>query len=201
MIRLYGTRQSRATRCLWALEELGVPYELVVTNLATDAKTPAYREINPNARVPALVDGELKLFESLAINLYLAKTYDKSGLYPRSPADEARAIQWSIWVMTEAEPGLLAILMNRMILPPAERSESAAQAAQEKLAQPFAVLDGVLADRKYLLGDAFTIADLNVAAVLSWAVLCKLDLSKTPHTRRWLEECLARPGFTKARKG
>jgi len=201
LIQLYGTRQSRATRCLWALEELGVPYELVVTQLATDAKTPSYRQINPNGRVPALVDGELRLFESLAINLYLAKTYDKSGLYPRNAADEARTIQWSIWAMTEAEPGLLTILMNRMILPAGQRDEAAAQAAQEKLAQPFTVLDGALAGRKCLLGDAFTIADLNVAAVLSWAVLCKLDLSKTPNVRRWLDECLARPGFAKARKG
>ena len=84
MIKLYGIRQSRAMRSLWALEELGVPYENVPINFATDAKKPEYLKINPNGRIPALVDGDVALFESMAINLYLAKKYDKTGLYPRS---------------------------------------------------------------------------------------------------------------------
>ena len=201
MIKLYGVRQSRAMRSLWALEELGVPYENVPTQFATDAKKPDFLAINPNGRIPALVDGDVTLFESMAINLYLAKKYDKQGFYPKSAVDEARAIQWSIWGMTEIEPALLQLLTHRAFLPAAQRDETLAQAALDKLAQPLHVLDGALADRKHLLGDAFTIADLNVASVLSWARIVKMDLSKTPNVARWFGECCGRPAFTKAQRG
>lgn len=201
MIKLYGIRQSRAMRSLWALEELGVPYEHMPIHFATDAKKPEYKSINPNGRVPALVDGDVTLFESMAINLYLAKKYDKRGLYPASVEDEARAIQWSFWGMTEIEPSLLVVLMNRVFLPPNQRDETAARTAEEKLGPALRVLDGALAGKKYLLGDAFTIADLNVASVLSWALFAHVDLAKTPNTERWLAECSARPAFAKAQKG
>jgi len=201
MIKLYGIRQSRAMRCLWALEELGVPYELEEIHFATDAKKPEYKAINPNGRVPALVDGDVTLFESMAINLYLARKYDKSGLCPASLEDEARAVQWSFWGMTEIEPALLVVLMNRLFLPPNQRDETAARLAEEKLGPALRVLDGALAGKKHLLGDKFTIADLNVASVLSWALFAHVDLSKTPNTERWLSECAARPAFVKAQKG
>lgn len=201
MIQFYGIRQSRAMRSLWALEELGVPYEHVPTNFATDAKTAEFKRINPNGRIPALVDGDVTLFESMAINLYLARKYDKTGLWPKSIADEGRAFQWSLWGMTEIEGALLQALMNRIFLPPEQRNEKLAVEAEEKLARPLAVLDGALAGKKYLLGDGFTIADLNVASVLSWALPAKVDLSKTPNVARWLGECSARPAFVKAQRG
>jgi glutathione S-transferase len=201
MIKIYGIRQSRAMRSLWALEELGVPYEHVPIHFTTDAKKPEYKAINPNGRVPALVDDDVVLFESMAINLYLAKKYDKAGLYPAALEDEARAIQWSFWGMTEIEPSLLVVLMNRLFLPPNQRDETAARLAEEKLGPALRVLDGALTGKKYLLGDRFTIADLNVASVLSWALFAHVDLSKTPNTERWLSECAARPAFVKAQKG
>jgi glutathione S-transferase len=201
LIKFYGIRQSRAMRSLWALEELGVPYEHVPTNFATDAKTAEFKRINPNGRIPALVDGDVVLFESMAINLYLARKYDKTGLWPKSIADEGRAFQWSFWGMTETEGALLQALMHRLFLPPEQRDEKLAVEAEEKLARPLAVLDGALAGRKYLLGDTFTIADLNLASVLSWALVAKVDLSKTPNVARWLGECCARPAFVKAQRG
>lgn len=202
MIKLYGIRQSRALRSLWALEELGLPYEHVQTNFTTDAKQPSYLAINPNGRIPALVDGDVTLFESMAINLYLAKKYDTKGLlYPKAAADEARAIQWSFWGMTETEQALLQVLLHRVFLPQPQRDEALALAGEEKLVQPLRVLDGALAGRKYLLGDGFTIADLNVASVLAWALFVKLDMSNTPNVARWLGECCGRPSFAKAQRG
>jgi len=201
MIKLYGIRQSRAIRSLWALEELGLQYEHVPTNFTTDAKKPEYLAINPNGRIPALVDGDVTLFESMAINLYLAKKYDTKGLYPKAAADEARAIQWSFWAMTETEQALLQVLMNRVFLPEPQRDEAAALAGVEKLAQPLRVLDGALAGKKYLLGDGFTIADLNVASVMAWALFVKLDMAKTPNVGRWLGECCGRPSFARAQRG
>ena len=201
MIKLYGIRMSRAMRSLWALEELGIPYEHVPIDFMTESKTPEFKAINPNGKVPALVDGDVTLFESMAINLYLAKRYDVKGLYPRTFADEARAIQWSFWGMTEIEPTLLVVLMNRIFLPPNQRDESAARAAEEKLAPALRVLDAALESKKCLLGESFTIADLNVASVLSWALFANVDLAKTPNVQRWLGDCAARPAFVKAQQG
>src|SRR5262245_47270491 len=132
MLKVYGTRQSRAFRTVWLVEELGVPYELVPTQFATDAKEPQYLAINPNGKVPALVDDDVTLFESMAINLYLARKYDRAGLQPRSLEDEARAVQWSFWGMTEIEPPLMQILLNRMFLPPTQRDEAAARAGEDR---------------------------------------------------------------------
>ena len=88
--RLFGTSKSRALRALWGMEEVGIPFEHVPTGYGAESKAPEYLEVNPNGRIPALIDGELRLFESMAINLYLSKRYGAT-LYPAKPEDEARA--------------------------------------------------------------------------------------------------------------
>jgi len=198
MIKLYGVPMSRAFRSLWALEEIGVEYESVPVNFVGDSKKPQYLAINPNGRIPALVDGDLTLFESMAINLYLARKYD-GGLQPKALEDDARAVQWSFWGMTELEPHLLQILLNRVLLPEDQRDASEAEAGVAALQAPLGVLDGALADRSHLLGDAFSIADLNVASVLSWAIFVGLDLSGFPRVKAWFDSCLSRPAASRAR--
>ncbi len=86
--KLFGISGSRALRSLWAIEEVGIDYEHVPVSYGADSKDTSYLAVNPNGRVPALVDGELQLFESMAINMYLAKTYG-GALYPNNAADEA----------------------------------------------------------------------------------------------------------------
>ena len=198
MIKLYGVPLSRAFRSLWALEEIGVEYENVAVNFLDDAKKPQYLAINPNGRIPALVDGDVTLFESMAINLYLAKKYD-GGLQPKSLEDEARAVQWSFWGMTELEPHLLKILLNRVLLPEDQRDAAEADAGAAALEAPLRVLDGALAEHPYLLGDTFTIADLNVASVLSWASFVGFDLSGFARVKAWFDACLGRPAVARAR--
>jgi glutathione S-transferase len=200
MIKLYGIPASRAYRSLWALEEVGVEYENVPTHFLGETKKPEFLAINPNGRIPTLVDGDVTLFESMAINLYLAKKYD-GGLQPKTLEDEARALQWSFWGMTEIEPPLMQIILNRVMLPENQRNPAAADAAGEALHKPLAVLDAALADRRYLLGDAFTIADLNVASVLSMASFAGFDVSNHPNVNRWYQECLSRPAAARARGG
>jgi glutathione S-transferase len=199
MIKLYGIPMSRAFRSLWALEEIGVEYEHVPVNFLGDAKKPEYLKINPNGRIPALVDGGLTLFESMAINLYLARKYD-GGLQPKSLEDEARAVQWSFWGMTELEPHLLKMLLNRVLLPEDQRDASEAEAGAAALQAPLRVLDRALADRSFLLGESFGIADLNVASVLSWAKFVALDLSNHARAKAWFEACLGRPAVARARR-
>ena len=200
-IKLYGIPLSRASRCLWLLEELGVPYENVPVSFVGDAQKPDFLKINPNGRIPALDDDGLILFESLAINLHLARKYDGGkGLWPKSADDQSRVIQWSIWAMTEAEPPVMRLLMNRVFLPEAQRNEAEAQAGEQALQKPVRVLDGALAGRPYLLGDAFTVADLNVSAVLGWApTLGKVKLDGTPNVAAWHARTSERPALARAR--
>ncbi len=101
--------------------------------------------------------------------------------------------------MTETEPHLISILRNRVIAPPEQRDEKAATASVEALKAPLKALDQSLQGREYLLGNSFTIADLNVAAVMSWAMMIRLDLSATPTAQAWLQKCLGRDANAKVR--
>jgi len=198
MTTLYGTSQSRAPRSLWALEELGVKYNHVPTGVP-ETRTPEHLKRNPNGHIPVLEDGGQHFWESMAINLYLAEKYGKAPFWPASVADRGHAYQWSFWAMTEVEPHLIAILMNKLFLPAEQRSEQAVSNAAAALKAPLGVLDGHLKGRQYLLGNDFTIADLNAASVLSLAAYVQFDISGTPVAKAWYDKCLARPAFQKAR--
>lgn len=195
MIQLYGISASRAFRCLWLLEELGVAYEHIPLDFrGDDTQAPAYRAINPNGRIPAMVDGELVLFESMAINLYLASRYDDGqGMWPHDIADQGRTYQWSFWVMSEVEHALLSVLMHGSLLPETRRDPAKVSRNTGLLQQPFAVLEQALAGSDYLLGDHFSLADLNVAAVLSWARAAHMQLGDYPRLQSWLKTCTRRP--------
>lgn len=198
-VKIYGVVPSRAFRCIWMLEELGIPYEHVKTDFrGGGCRTPEHLKINPNGHIPVLQDGGLTLFESMAINLYLAMKYNQ-GLWPAAIEDQGRAIQWCFWGMTEAEPHLLQALLNRVLFPPEKRDDARAVKALEALdAGPFRVLNDALAGRSYLAGDAFSVADLSLSALMTWAKAARADLSPLPHISRWLEANLARPSFRAA---
>lgn len=197
-LTLYGMSKSRALRSIWAAEEIGIDYEHVPTSFAGESKAPEYLALNPNGRVPTLVDGDLVLFESMAINLYLAKKYG-GALYPDNPADEARAIQWSIWGLSEIEPLQMELVVNVLMRSKEDQDQAAMQGAAKALQRPLKVLDGVLADRPYLLGDTFSIADLNLAAVMALLAMVKHDYSEHSNVKRWADACYGRPSYAAAR--
>ena len=143
-------------------------------------RLPEYLAVNPNGRIPAIDDNGFKLWESMAINLYLAKKHE-SVLLPNTMEGEAQAIQWSFWVMTEVEKPALAVLLHRFFLPQDQRDSKLADEGEQQLQKPLAVLDQGLATTGYLVGPIFTVADLNVASVLSWARMADVDLSAFPH--------------------
>jgi glutathione S-transferase len=200
VLKVYGHRQSRAFRTIWMVEELGLPYESIpLSPRSGETRKPEFLAINPNGHIPAIQDGDFVLWESMAINLYLATKYGaQSGLWPASVEEQGRALQWSVWAMTEVEPPLLEILRHRMMLPEAERREDVVKAATERLMPPITVLDGALQGRSYLLGSDFTVTDLNVASVLSWARFLRVDLGAQPRAADWLGRCMARPAAKKA---
>ena len=198
MVKLYGIPRSRTMRPIWMLEELGLPYENVKVSFIGETRTPEFLRLNPNGHIPVLQDGGLTLWESMAINLYLARKHDK-GLWPRTVEDEGRAFQWSVWAMTELEEPLLTALLNRTFLPEEQRDAKKGDDAAERFKTPLAVLDYALT-KPFLLGDAFTVADLNVASVLSWAPLGRLDLGRAPRAQAWLGRCTARPAFARTQQ-
>jgi glutathione S-transferase len=159
------------------------------------ARKAEYLAINPNGRLPAIEDGDFVLWESLAITLYLAKKHGR--LYPATLEGEAKAWQWSLWSVQEVDRGVNIWSLHAMRLPPEDRDPRRLAEALKVLEQPFKVLAAALAERPYLLGDAFTVADLNVAAVISRAI--DMDLSAMPRLGDWLKRCLERPAARAAR--
>jgi glutathione S-transferase len=189
-LRIYGIARTRAFRALWIAKELGLDYEHVPIEIgAAGARQPEYLTINPNGRLPAIDDDGFVLWESLAITLYLAKKHGR--LYPITLEGEAKAWQWSLWSVQEVDRGVNIWSLHAVRLPPEDRDPQRLNEALKVIAAPFKVLDGALAARPYLLGEEFTVADLNVAAVISRAI--DMDLAATPHVGDWLRRCLGRP--------
>jgi glutathione S-transferase len=198
-LKIYGVARSRAFRNLWAAGELGIKYEHVQTDFSdTGCRAPSFTAINPNAAVPVIDDDGFKLWESLAINLYLAKKHGEKGLYPRSLQDEAKAWQWALWAATSVEGPIGLWGSHTLMLPPDKRDPKQAADALQKLAGPLKVLDDHLKAHQYLVGDQFTVADLNLAGVMSRAT--QMDMSTTPNVRAWLQRCLDRPAAQAALK-
>ena len=195
--RLFGTSKSRALRALWGMEEVGIPFEHVPTGYGAESKAPEYLEVNPNGRIPALIDGELRLFESMAINLYLSKRYG-AALYPAKPEDEARAWQWSVWAISEIEPLQMQVVIQRVFTPTDKRDPKLEERALRGLKRPLNVLDAALAERDYLLGGEFSVADLNVASVMQLMQTVGIDLGEHPNVMRWRKACNARPALARA---
>ena len=193
MIKLYGVTASTAGCCRWMLEELELEYEQIPIHFRDEQiRSPDYLAINPNGRIPALDDGGLVIWESMAINLYLAEKYDR-GLWPGSREGRAHAVQWSFWVMTEISPLIRVISPHRVDLPQPERDPGKADAAEAALHRPLAVLEAPLSKRPYVLGDTYSVADVNLASILGVGFLCDVDFSSFPNVLRWLRECTLRP--------
>ncbi len=196
-LKIYGIARTRAFRALWMAKELRLDYEHLPIEIGdAGARAPEFLGLNANGRLPFIEDDGFVLFESLAITLYLAKKHSNGRLYPGTPEGEARAWQWSFWAIAEVDRGVNIWSLHALRLPEAERDAGKRNEALRVVVAPFRVLDAALSNQLYLLGDEFTVADLNVAAVISRAV--DMDLSATPNLRAWLMRCLARPAARQA---
>lgn len=110
------------------------------------------------------------------------------------------AAQWSFWAMLEIERLLLELLEHSVLLPEYSRDASVVERVELLLRKPLTVLNGVLDGRGFLSGDGFTIADLNVAGILMWGKLSRMDMSAYPNLARWLDACMARPAYLRLRE-
>ena len=206
MVTIHGVLRSRAMRNAWLCEEIGLPWRHVpviqayrlADPSAPDAPfntaSPAFRQISPAGLVPVMEDDGLVLTESLAINLYLARKYG-GALGPADIAEEGLFAQWTLWAATEVEPRSIQILQNRVQLPPDRRDEHKAEAAIAALRAPFALLDAALAATGHPVGGRFTVADINIAEVVRYAMTAPDLFAAAPRVAAWLAACHARPAW------
>ena len=195
-LTIYGPPQSRAMRALWIAHELGLEFDRD-PGFGEDGASAALLAVNPMGQVPVIDDDGFLLAESMAINIYLAKKH--ALLAPKSLEEEAQTLRWSFWAMTAVEGTLLDALKKSRGLMGVAQDVAGAREDIESLERPFRVLDAFLADRDYLLGDAFSVADLNVASVLSWAGPAGVDFADRPNVAAWLSRCLSREAAVRAR--
>lgn len=192
-IKVYGVPPTRVLRALWLLNELGLDYELVpVVPFSKEARSPAFLALNPAGKVPVLVDGDVVLTESSAIQLYLAEKYPEAGLIPRDIADRAQMYRWIFFLATEIEQPLWRIARNTAIYPENERMPSDIAMATRECRAMLAVLEKHMQGRAYLVGDRLSVADLNAAYTLDWAREAGM-LDDAPMLRTCVERMYARP--------
>jgi len=204
-IRLYGWPRSTASRVHWALEELGVNYEYVTLDEKKgENRTPGYLAVSPAGKVPGLVDGGQAYFESLAIIIHLGETYGRErGLWPAASAGAsgAEALCWTVWGTTELGLYMMQWLYHGVDTPvsyrPADRSKATADYNHGQYQRLLDALEAHLTGRDYILGGAFSLADIPAAS----ALLVGLDLGGSVEGRKniqtWLDRCRARPAFAR----
>lgn len=194
-LTIYGTPRSRTMRVLWAAAELDLAYDHVPLGSDDPAlKQPEFLRLNPAGAIPTIVDNGFALSESLAINLYLAKTYGAGRLYPTDPRAEAEIWRWTLWAQGHLEPW---VQQDALL---ADLRAAVGPHAHAAIAAALGNLDRALAKKTWLVGDDFTIGDLNVAAILSPSRAQHLDLTPFPHVSAWLQRCYTRPAAVATRQ-
>ncbi|MEH2081078.1 MAG: glutathione S-transferase family protein [Nostoc sp.] len=180
MLKLYGGARSRASIVHWYLEELEIPYEFVKLDMQMgEHLQPEYLAINPFGKVPAIVDGDFKLWESGAILLYLADKYSKSSL-----SSEERAVfsQWVLFANATLGSGIF-VEANR----------------EREMPRLLTQLNEIFSQQPFLLGDKFTVADVAVGAILNYIpMILKLDLSPYPAVLNYMKQLSERPAFQRS---
>ena len=189
-LTIYGTPRSRTMRILRLAEELGLQYEH--RPLGWDdpfLKTEDFLRLNPAGAIPTIVHDGFALSESMAISLYLAKKYGSDGpspLYPAGLENEATVWRWSLWAQAHLEPW---VQQDRLLAAQLDVIRASLAPVVERSLRR---LDTALADKSWLAMDHFTVADLNVAGVLSPSRAIHLDMEPFPQVLRWLAACYDR---------
>lgn len=194
MIKIYGPKASSAWRTIWTAEECGVAYENINVKMREgEHKTPEFLKLNPNGKVPVMVDGDLVMFESMAINTYLAEKY-KAELLGKTVEEHGLVYQWSYWAiahMAHAFTTLIGPKYGRIV------SEENLSEARSQVTKYLDILEAHLQGKNYMVGEGFTIADINIITVVGMAPQVNVDLSSYVNVQKWMALQMQRPAFIK----
>ena len=200
MITIYGSPKSSSGRCFWCLEEIEKTYNVSPINFKEkEHKSTSYLKINPNGKTPTLTDDDFVIWESIAINFYLAETY-KTELLGIDNKQHGLVQQWSLWGIGELQPPIIAVFIQLVFVPEERRDNEAIEKAMAKIPGLLVVLNDALEGKNNLVGDEFTLADLNVASVASLCSDIKLSLTSYKNIQTWLTKIAERPAFKKYQK-
>lgn len=207
MLTIYGVYRSRASRNYWMALELGVPFKSVpviqarrlADPLAADAplntQSAAFLAVNPMGLIPSIKDDDLVLNESLAINLYLARKHG-GPLAGKSVEEEGEITSWTFWGATEVEPHAVRIVLTHDAgTENTEDGKTVIAMARRSLRKAFAVLEKRLEKTGQVVGDRFTVADLNLAEIFRYTQSQTDLFDEHPRIKAWLAACQSRPAF------
>jgi glutathione S-transferase len=190
-MKLYEFAFTRSIRARWMLQELGVDFEPISVNLFEgEGLRPEFLKINPAAKIPVLVDGDLILTESAAIVLYLAEKYRR--FMPTDTRGRAEVNRWLLFTVTELEQPLWRIAKNRNLYPEEQRLAADIPLAGEDFRRMADVAEKHMQGRTFVVGDDVTVADFVLAYTLDWANEVKL-LDRCPQLVAYMERMYARP--------
>ena len=193
-LKIIGMARSRTVRTLWMAHELGLQYEHVDTPTGPNgSRMPAHLAINPNGHIPVIDDNGLVLWESLAINLYLARKHG-GPLAPANLSEEGQMLQWALWAEWELERNAANTLYHSVMFAPDQRDPNVLAQALEGVKAPLQVLENALAKGGgHLVGNRFTVADLNLVGVVFYLRGTPQALEPFPGIRAGYQTALARP--------
>jgi glutathione S-transferase len=192
-MKLYEFPPTRSIRARWMLQELGIPFEAITVSLNKgDHLKPDYKMINPAGKLPALVDGDFVLTESVAIALYLAEKQQGKAFIPKDLRERAEMYRWLMFTVTELEQPLWRIARNTSIYPESDRSPSDVTIARREFKEMGAVLETHMRGRKYVVGDHVTLCDFVLAYTLDWGNEAGL-LGDCPQLKAYMESMYQRP--------
>ena len=201
MIKLWGRNtSSNVMKVIWLLEDLGLPYQrLDVGGPFGGTSTPEYRALQPLGLVPALEDGDFRMFESNAILRYICNQYAPgSSLYPSAPKARAEVETWMDFQQTALNRPMSTVFLGLVRTPPEQRNNAAIAAAIKEVQGHWGVLDRLLAEHLCVVGDTLTLADIVFGPhVHRWFVLDIPGRVELPNLRAWYQRLLARPAFAK----
>ena len=200
-ITIWGRANSvNVQKVLWCLFELDLPYERIDAGMAFGKNTEAeYLAMNPNGRVPTLVEGDFVLWESNSVMRYLSMAHRPgTPIYPQAPQQRAGVDRWLDWTLSTVQPVDRPVFWAMVRTPAAQRDMVAIQKDVDAEAVVWKIADERLSGHRYFEGDQFTLADIAVGAFARrWFGVDGVSKPKFSHLGRWFAEISARPGFQK----
>ena len=197
MIQIYGPKMSSAFRCYWLLEELGIPYEIMPFDFSKgDSQNPEYLKLNPNGKVPTMVDDGFVLWESMAINYYLMEKYNAMYLVGENLQQHAEVNKWTMWSLTDLYESVHALIIQKF--GNLSESDFIKAAREQRLPKYLTVLENHLVGKENVALNKFTMADIATMSVVMMAEFINFNLSSYPNILRWKKSMSERPAFKKA---